>query len=80
MDAQEDGRKGASQEWEWLGRRFAASWMVEGGGVVECKGEVQRRYDMRRHEMMTQHAPFCIGVMAKKGTLSQHFVSDACSG
>ena len=27
------------------------------------------------HEMLTQHAPFCIGVMAKKGTLSQHFVT-----
>ena len=24
-----------------------------------------------RHEMLTQHAPFCIGVMAKKGTLSR---------
>ena len=35
---------------------------------------VQRRYDMR-HEMLTQRAPFCIGVMAKKGTLSQHFVT-----
>ena len=28
-----------------------------------------------RHEMLTQCAPFCIGVMAKKGTLSQHFVT-----
>ena len=28
-----------------------------------------------RHEMLTQRAPFCIGVMAKKGTLSQHFVT-----
>ena len=28
-----------------------------------------------RHEMLTQHAPFCIGVMAKKGMLSQHFVT-----
>ena len=27
-----------------------------------------------RHEMLTQRAPFCIGAMAKKGTLSQHFV------
>ena len=34
----------------------------------------QRRYDMR-HEMLTQRARFCIGVMAKKGTLSQHFVT-----
>ena len=34
----------------------------------------QRRYDMR-HEMLTQRAPFCIGAMAKKGTLSQHFVT-----
>ena len=25
-----------------------------------------------RHEMLTQHAPF---VLAKKGTLSQHFVT-----
>ena len=33
----------------------------------------QRRYDTR-HEMLTQRAPFCIGAMAKKGTLSQHFV------
>ena len=28
-----------------------------------------------RHEMLTQRAPFCIGVMAKKGTLNQHFVT-----
>ena len=28
-----------------------------------------------RHEMLTQRAPFCIGVMAKKGTLSQHFMT-----
>ena len=28
-----------------------------------------------RHEMLTQRAPFCIGAMAKKGTLSQHFVT-----
>ena len=28
-----------------------------------------------RHEMLTQRAWFCIGVMAKKGTLSQHFVT-----
>ena len=28
-----------------------------------------------RHEMLTQRARFCIGVMAKKGTLSQHFVT-----
>ena len=28
-----------------------------------------------RHEMLTQCAPFCIGAMAKKGTLSQHFVT-----
>ena len=34
----------------------------------------QRRYDMR-HEMLTQRAPFCIGAMTKKGTLSQHFVT-----
>ena len=34
----------------------------------------QRRYDMR-HEMLTQRARFCIGVMAKKGTLSQHFLT-----
>ena len=27
-----------------------------------------------RHEMLTQRAPFCIGAVAKKGTLSQHFV------
>ena len=27
-----------------------------------------------RHEMLTQCACFCIGAMAKKGTLSQHFV------
>ena len=26
-----------------------------------------------RHEMLSQRAPFCIGAMAKKGTLSQHF-------
>ena len=36
--------------------------------------QTQRRYDMR-HEMLTQRAPFCIGAMAKKGTLSQHFVT-----
>ena len=28
-----------------------------------------------RHKMLTQRAPFCIGAMAKKGTLSQHFVT-----
>ena len=28
-----------------------------------------------RHEMLNQRARFCIGVMAKKGTLSQHFVT-----
>ena len=28
-----------------------------------------------RHEMLTQRAPFCIDVMAKKGTLSQHFMT-----
>ena len=28
-----------------------------------------------RHELLTQHAPFCIGAMAKKGTLSQHFMT-----
>ena len=28
-----------------------------------------------RHEMLTQRAPFCIGTMAKRGTLSQHFVT-----
>ena len=28
-----------------------------------------------RHEMLTQRAPFCIGAMAKKGMLSQHFVT-----
>ena len=28
-----------------------------------------------RHEMLTQRAPFCIGVLAKKGTLSQQFVT-----
>ena len=28
-----------------------------------------------RHEILTQRARFCIGVMAKKGTLSQHFVT-----
>ena len=27
-----------------------------------------------RHKMLTQHVPFCIDVMAKKGT-SQHFVT-----
>ena len=27
------------------------------------------------HEMLTQRAPFCIGAMAKRGTLSQHFVT-----
>ena len=28
-----------------------------------------------RHEMLTQRARFCIGAMAKKGTLSKHFVT-----
>ena len=28
-----------------------------------------------RHEMLTQRAPFCIDAMAKKGMLSQHFVT-----
>ena len=27
-----------------------------------------------RHKMLSQRAPFCIGAMAKKGTLSQHFM------
>ena len=27
-----------------------------------------------RLKMLTKRAPFCIGAMAKKGTLSQHFV------
>jgi hypothetical protein len=35
---------------------------------------VQRRYDMR-HEMLTQRALFCIDVMAKRVTLSQHFMA-----
>jgi hypothetical protein len=30
-----------------------------------------------RHEMLTQRALFCIAVMAKRVTLSQHFVT-AC--
>ena len=30
-----------------------------------------------RHELLTQHALFCIGVNAKKGTLSQHLVTPA---
>jgi hypothetical protein len=28
-----------------------------------------------RHEMLTQRALFCIDVMAKRVTLSQHFVT-----
>ena len=36
--------------------------------------ETQRRYDMR-HEMLTQHALFCIDSNTKKGTLSQQFVT-----
>ena len=28
-----------------------------------------------RHELLTQHDLFCIGVNAKKGMLSQHFVT-----
>ena len=28
-----------------------------------------------RLKMLTKRAPFCIGAMAKKGTLSQHFVT-----
>ena len=28
-----------------------------------------------RHKMLTQRPRFCIGVMAKKGTLSQHFMT-----
>jgi hypothetical protein len=36
--------------------------------------DAQRRYDMR-HEMLTQRNPFCHHVNAKKGTLSQHFVT-----
>ena len=27
------------------------------------------------HEMLSQRAPFCIGTMAEKGMLSQHFVT-----
>ena len=41
--------------------------------ICGCGG-FQRRCDMR-HELLTQHALFCIGVNAKKGTLSQHFVT-----
>ena len=37
------------------------------------EGGEQRRCD-RRHELLTQHALFCIGVNAKKGMLSQHIV------
>ena len=48
---------------------------LNGGVVCETKVTLgQRRYDMR-HEMLTQRAPFCIGAMAKRGTLSQHFVT-----
>ena len=43
-------------------------------GLVGMYVRGQRRYDMR-HEMLSQRAPFCIGAMAKKGTLSQHFVT-----
>ena len=35
----------------------------------------QRALFCHRHEMLTQRAPFCIGMVAKKGTLSQHFVT-----
>jgi hypothetical protein len=44
------------------------------GVVMGGEGSIQRRYDMR-HEMLTQHALFCIAVMAKRVTLSQHFVT-----
>ena len=39
-------------------------------------GVDQRRYDMR-HEMLIQSAPFCIGVMVKKGHAESAF-RDAC--
>ena len=54
-----------------LYRSNKQSLLQGGGGWTPW---IQRRYDMR-HEMLTQRAPFCIGAMAKKGTLSQHFVT-----
>ena len=48
--------------------------MSDGGRGFRSGFQDQRRYDMR-HEMLTQRVPFCTGVMAKKGTLSQHFVT-----
>ena len=52
----------------WNDKRFAR--VVSKVNIVNG----QRRYDMR-HEMLTQRAHFCIGAMAKKGTLSQHFMT-----
>ena len=43
-------------------------------GVARCPTILQRRCDMH-HELLTQQALFCIGVDARKGTLSQHFVT-----
>ena len=40
----------------------------------QSRGSVQRRCNMR-HELLTHRALFCIGANAKKGTLSQHFVT-----
>ena len=61
----------------WAGGKGSCAVCVDlqAVGALEFFGEFyQRRYDMR-HEMLTQRTRFCIGEMAKKGTLSQHFVT-----
>ena len=63
-DEDDDGEEGDYED-EESGK--GSSW-------ISVIGYHQRRYGMR-HEMLTQRAPFCIGAMAKKGTLSQHFVT-----
>ena len=49
------------------------SWKLYWGWSYAAAHD-QRRCDTR-HELLTQRALFCIGVNAKKGTLSQHFVT-----
>ena len=64
------------------GPRLVVATLPNSGKVVLLKvGGLQfatgcgwvRRCDMR-HESLTQRALFCIGVNAKKGMLSQHFM------
>ena len=43
---------------------------------LQCVGVTWSAEEVRHaHELLTQHALFSIGVDAKKGTLSQHFMT-----